>query len=218
MVTDNRKIIKVVPTDDWFIITWELGNRCNQSCCYCPPDWHSPNGKLYTLEELQNIWQDIVKKTQHLRLKYKISFTGGEVTMQKNFYPFLSWLRENYNDQLAKLLLTSNGSASFTHYIKLYEFLDNLSISVHSEFIDEKKFFKNIIDLKQNMPTGKFLHINVMDEPWNQDRIKYYEQILKDYDIYYSVNRLNAYANTSFIPIFNRNLNFDISKPYQLQL
>ena len=27
-----------------------------------------------------------------------------------------------------------------------------------------------------------------MDEPWNQDRIKYYEEILKEHNIYYSIN------------------------------
>lgn len=216
MSANPGKIIKVKPVDDWFNITWELGNRCNQSCCYCPPDWHSSTGKLYKLQELQNIWLDIFNKTKHLNLKYKISFSGGEATVQKNFLPFLDWLRENYDNRLAKLLLTSNGSASLNYYNKLYKLIDNLSISVHSEFINEKKFFEKIIKLKENLSEDKFLHINIMDEPWNRDRIKYYEQILKDHNIYYSVNLLRSYQDSEFVPIHNRNLNFDISKSYKL--
>ena len=218
MSVDNRKIIKVAPVDDWFTITWELGNRCNYSCCYCPPEWHSLDGKLYSLEELQNIWVDIVNKTQHLGLKYKISFSGGEATIQKSFLPFLQWLRDNYSDQLAKILLTSNGSASLTYYLKTMQLIDNLSISIHSEYIDEKKFFEKIISLKQQLPADKFLHINIMNEPWNQERIKYYEQVLTEYDIYHSVNSVCVDPDNPLLPVLKGNFNFDISKPYKLQL
>ena len=218
MLVDSRKIIKVEPVDDWFTITWELGNRCNQSCCYCPPEWNSPTGKLYSLEELQNIWIDIVNKTQHLGIKYKISFSGGEATIQKSFLPFLAWLRTNYSEQIAKILLTSNGSASLNYYLKIIKLIDNLSISIHSEYIDEKKFFDKIIKLKQQLPADKFLHINVMNESWNQERIKYYEKILTEYDIYHSVNSVHVDPTKTVIPIFRGNFNFDLSKPYKLQL
>lgn len=213
---DGRKIIKITPTDDWFTITWELGNRCNQNCCYCPPKWHSYDGKLYTIEELQNTWIDIFNKTSHLGLKYKISFSGGEATIQKSFPPFLDWLRTNYGEHIAKLLLTSNGSASYNYYIRILELIDNLSITIHSEYVKETDYFKKIIDLKRNLPKDKFLHINIMNEPWNQERIKYYEKILIDNDIYYSINLVIHNKDTPLIPIFKGNLDFDISKPYKL--
>lgn len=216
MSIDDRKIIKVTPVDDWFTITWELGNRCNYSCCYCLPQCHSSDGKIYSLEELQNIWKDIFNKTKHTGLKYKIAFTGGEPTIQKSFLPFVEWLRDNYQEHLAKILSTSNGSASVNYYLKLIEVIDNLSISLHSEYIDEEKFFKKLIELKNKLPANKFLHINVMNEPWNQERIKYYEQILKDHDIYYSVNYIHFDRTKPLIPMFEGKLNFDLSKPYKL--
>jgi hypothetical protein len=47
-------------------------------------------------------------------LQYKIAFTGGEVTANKDFLPFLEWLRDNYNKYLSQLLITTNGSATAT--------------------------------------------------------------------------------------------------------
>jgi len=215
-MSDNRKIIQIKPTDDWYIITWMMSNRCNQSCCYCPDEYHSADGKIYSLEEFKTIWKDIFNKTQQFGLKYKISFTGGEVTIQKSFLPFLEWLYENYRDYIGLSLLSSNGSASANYYLKAFKYIDNLSISIHSEFINEKKLFEKIIKINKTLPDGKFFHVNIMDEPWNRDRQKYYEQILKDNNIYYSVNFLNNYDNKPFIPIINGDLNFELSEPYKL--
>jgi len=214
----DKKIIRVEPNDNWFVITWELGNRCNQSCAYCHPDLHSPDGKIYSLEELQNFWIDVFTKTKHLGLKYKICFSGGEATIQKNFLPFLEWLKVEYKDHIAKLVLTSNGTASVNHYLKILDLIDNLSISLHSEYINEQKFFNKIIDIKNSLPLGKFLHVNIMNEPWNQVRIAYYEQILKDYEIYYTVNDILYPTHLKLIPIFKGDLNFDLSKSHKSQL
>lgn len=213
---EKRKIIEIIPTDKWYSITWGLGNRCNQSCCYCPPEFHSDNGKIYSLEELKGYWIDIVNKTHQFGLKYKISFTGGEPTIQKSFLPFLEWLRANYADQIGLLILSSNGSASVNYYLRTFKVIDNLSISLHSEFINEELYFQKIVSIKKALPEGKFFHVNLMDEPWNRQRIPYYEQILKDHNIYYTVNVVNNYGDKPFIPIANGNLNFDLSKPYQL--
>lgn len=217
---DNRKIIQVKPTDDWYDITWVMSIRCNQDCCYCPNEYHSADGKLYNLDEFKEIWLDIFKKTQHFNLKYKLSFTGGEVTIQKSFLPFLEWLYANYKERIGLSILSSNGTASANYYLRAFEHIDNLSISVHSEFIDEKKFFKKIVTINETLPPGKFFHVNVMDEPWNRDRREYYEQILKDNNIYYSVNFLHDFEskNKAYIPIIKGDLNFDLSKPSKLQL
>lgn len=213
---DNKKIIRIAPTDEWVIITWMMSNRCNQNCCYCPPRYNSKDGKIYTIDEFKARWIDMFNKTKKFGLKYKVSFTGGEATVQKSFFPFLEWLYANYSEHMGLSLLTSNGSASVNYYLKAFKFIDNLSISVHSEFIDEKKFFDKLIKINKSLPKGKFFHVNIMDEPWNRDRIKYYEEILKEHDIYYSVNFLTFLNDKSLIPIFNGDLNLDISRPYKL--
>jgi organic radical activating enzyme len=177
---------------------------------YCPSKWHNNTDQHHSLETLQSAWTKIYERSQHHGLPYKISFTGGEVTNNKNFLPFVSWLRLEYGDRIFSLLVTTNGSATPKYYKKLFRVIDNISFSVHSEHIDEKRFFDMIVDLKKSIDSSRFLHINIMDEFWNQDRIRIYKEILEKFDISYSVNKIDYSLQTRNHPIFNGKLNLEI--------
>ena len=112
------KIISVRPTEEYFSLTWRIDIRCNYDCMYCSPEWHDSSSRFKSLEELQNAWLTIFDKTKNLNLPYKISFTGGELTANKNFLPFVTWLKNNYSEYLFKVLATTNGSASTGYYQK----------------------------------------------------------------------------------------------------
>ena len=204
------KIIQVAPTDKHFSITWRLGIRCNYDCMYCSPAWHDNVSPHHSLDTLMSSWQSIYEKTKHKNLPYKISFTGGELTTSKNFMPFLKWLRENYNDNIDKIVLSTNGSATLKYYSSMYELVDNISFSVHSEHFNEVEFFSMIVELSKIIEPSKFLHVNIMDEFWNQDRIPHYEKILTDNNISYSLNEINYSQKTRVIPIFKGKLNLAI--------
>jgi hypothetical protein len=177
---------------------------------YCPTSLHDNYSKHASLDLLKQRWQSIFSKTARRNLLYKISFTGGEVTVNKSFLPLLRWMRKNYQDNIAKILVTSNGSASLNYYTKLYELIDNLSLSFHSEHADEQKFFDLAIKLHQNLLPGKHLHVNIMDESWNQDRIKLYQKILDQYDISNAVNNIDYSMQTRSIPIMKGKINLGI--------
>jgi hypothetical protein len=119
-------------------------------------------------------------------------------------------MRENYQDNIAKILVTSNGSASLNYYTKLYTLIDNLSLSFHSEHADEQKFFDLAIELHQNLLPGKHLHVNIMDESWNQDRIKLYQKILDQHSISNVVNNIDYSMQTRSIPIIKGKFNLEI--------
>jgi MoaA/NifB/PqqE/SkfB family radical SAM enzyme len=206
----EQRIVQVIPSENYFSITWKLSIRCNYDCMYCPTKWHDTTSPQHSLETLQNAWTSVYKKTNHIGLPYKISFTGGEVTSNKNFLPFVEWLRSNYNDKIFMLLTTTNGSATFKYYLNLFKSIDNISFSVHSEHIDEKKFFSMIVDLKNSINSTQFLHVNIMDEFWNQDRIKLYEKILVDNDISYNINNIDYELKTRDVPNFKGYLNLEI--------
>lgn len=203
-------IYKIEPIDQVFSITWNIGTRCNYDCMYCPTSLHDNYSKHASLDLFKQRWQSIFSKTAHKNLPYKISFTGGEVTVNKSFLPLIRWMRENYQEKIAKILVTSNGSASLNYYTKLYALIDNLSLSVHSEHVDEQKFFDLAITLHQNLPPGKHLHVNIMDEAWNQDRIKLYQKILNQHGISNIVNNINYSVQTRSIPIMKGKYNLDI--------
>lgn len=177
---------------------------------YCPTDLHSNTDAHYTLEELKEYWTNIYTNTSHRNLNYKISFTGGEPTTNKDFLPFALWLKEQFGNQIDKLLLTTNGSASLRYYKTLLPAVDNLSFSLHSEHVDEKKFFETVIELNKVIEHSKFLHVNIMNEFWNADRILTYKKILTDNGISYSVNEINYARQTRSVPIFKGKLNLEI--------
>ena len=155
---------------------------------YCSPRWHDDTSKHKTLEQLKSNWIAVYEQSKQRNLPYKISFTGGEVTGNKDFYPFVKWLRENYGQYIKQILLTTNGSATYKYYQQLFEVVDNISFSVHSEHINEQKFFDTVIKLHSSIAKDKFIHVNIMNEFWNQDRIPMYTKLLSEHNISHNVN------------------------------
>jgi molybdenum cofactor biosynthesis enzyme MoaA len=206
----NSKIIAVNPTEEYFSINWQVSIRCNYDCMYCSTEWHDKHSPQHDLKTLQHVWKNIVAKTQHLNLPYKISFTGGELTTNKDFLPFVSWLRENYNQQLFKVMTTTNGSASYRYYFEMFKSIDNIAFSVHSEHIDEHAFFDKVIKLRNNIAKDKFIQVAIMDEFWNQDRIPYYIDLLEKNNVSYTRNQIDYSYQTRKIPIMKGKLNFEI--------
>lgn len=187
----SNKIIKIEPAFEYYSINWVLGSFCNYSCSYCPDELHDTTSKPHDLDTLKTAWTNIYNKTKHLKLKYKIGFSGGEVTANKSFLPFVRWLRKEFANDIYMILLTTNGSASLNYYTRLAKDVEAISFSTHSEFMDENKFFEKAVALDPLMVRPeKSFHVNIMDEVWNQDGIKRYTQLLDEHNISYSVNRI----------------------------
>ena len=203
-------IIKVWPTTELFSITWEIGRRCNYDCMYCAPMWHDNTSAHKSLEELKNNWIAIFDKTSRKNLKYKIAFTGGEVSANKDFIEFVEWLRFEYGQYLFQLLVTTNGSASYEYYKRMFAVIDNISFSTHTEHINEQKFFDTVIKLKHEITDDKFIHVNIMDEFWAKNRIPHYVNLLTEHGISHCVNQIDYSHKTREIPILKGNLNLAI--------
>lgn len=202
-----NKIIKISPVPEHFNITWMLGSRCNYDCMYCSPDKHDMTSKPHDLETLQQVWRNIYEKSQDRGLRYRISFTGGEVTANKNFLPLVRWLRSEY-EAIDMILISSNGSASLNYYQQLTQLVEAISFSVHSEHINEKEFFNKVEKLNSMMVRPrKSFHVNIMDEYWNRDRIPMYQAWLDERGISHTVNTINYNLRTREFPIMKGKLN-----------
>ena len=187
----DKKIIRIEPIYRTFTVNWNIGLRCNFDCMYCPEMYHNPTDKDLTLAEFQTHWQKIVEKTQHTKLKYKLTFTGGEVTINKNFLPFLLWLDKNYKEQISECGFTTNGSASKRYYLDAIDIsiISFISFSTHSEFFNEKKFFDTIVEVNEKSHSlKKSIHVNIMDEFWNEGKSKIYSDFLTKRKINNSIN------------------------------
>ena len=110
--------------------------------------------------------------------------------------PLIEYIKNGEFD-IGQLLVTTNGSASLNYYQRLCSIIDAVSFSTHSEFFNEAEFFTKVDQLNHVMTRPeKSLHVNIMDEYWNQDRIKLYKTWLQDRDISYSVNSINYNQQT----------------------
>ena len=176
---------------------------------YCPTNLHDNTSVPHDLESMQRAWQNIHNKSKHLDLKYKISITGGEVTANRNFLPFIQWLRSSYSE-IQEIHITTNGSASFNYYKNLSQVVESICFSTHSEFINENDFFQKAIAIDKLMVRpAKSFHVNVMNEYWNQDRIVLYKNLLEKNSISYSVNEINYDLKTRDFVKTEGNLNLE---------
>ena len=204
-----NKIISVTPTEKEVSLTWMLGSRCNYDCMYCPTELHDSTSAIPELSTLCQIWDKFYHNTRQLNLPYKISFTGGEVTANKNFLPLLEYIKTTAKAKV-KILFTTNGSAGLEYYKRACDLVDSISFSSHSEFFDEQKFFDKAVAINHLLVRPeKSFHVNVMDEWWIQDRIKLYTEFLTKHDISYSVNHVNYSAQIRNIPIKQGVYNLD---------
>ena len=199
-------IVKVEPTDPAISLTWMLGSRCNYECMYCPSELHDSTSLHPSLETLQTIWRNFYNKTHYQLMPYKISFTGGEVTANRSFLPLVVWLKDQY--QVDKIIVTTNGSASKNYYLKLAKLVDAISFSTHSEFFNEQEFFLKVQAVNDTMiRPQKSVHVNIMDEYWNQDRIEIYQHWLDQHSISNSVNSIDYDRQTQSVPQFQGVMN-----------
>ena len=198
-------IIRLEPNEPVFSITWCMHLRCNNDCMYCG-DRHDNHSDMPSLEKLQTQWITVFEKTKHVGLPYKIALTGGELTINKDFLPFIEWLSEHYKTYIQNIGITTNGRASKNFYLRLFDKLKFISFSTHTEQMDIDKFCDTAIACNQfaKATPGKFFMINIMEEYWAEERIKYFIDFCHQNNIYYSVARIDHYRKDSrTYPIFH---------------
>ena len=119
-----------------FMVTWDILRRCNLDCTYCESTRHDTTSALPSLEELTNTFrfiQEYVKIYNSKRvdsIKANMDFTGGEPTINNNFWPLLDIIASTNEFRLS---LTTNGTwgPSFTE--KILKNFAHVTISWHAE-------------------------------------------------------------------------------------
>lgn len=179
-VTDDNPIVEIVSKTSQLTIMWVIGTRCNFACSYCPDIWHDNTSPHKTLDELQQAWRKLMKSVEKIEKQIFLSVLGGEPTMNPNLIPFLQWVRKDFNSHNAIIQVFSNGTATVEYYQTLIEYA-NITFSTHSEFMNEAKFFTTVTKTQQHANTnnlGYQVDVVIMNEEWNQERIKHYIKYL----------------------------------------
>jgi MoaA/NifB/PqqE/SkfB family radical SAM enzyme len=144
------------------MVTWDIVRRCNLDCTYCESTRHDNHSKLPTIVNLKKTF-DFVKQYIDLynskrvdQTVTNIDFTGGEPTINPDFWPLLDYIKQTGGFRLS---LTTNGTwgPKFTQRI-----LDNFAhatISWHAEDHLNERTIENILALHL---AGMSLQVNVM--------------------------------------------------------
>jgi MoaA/NifB/PqqE/SkfB family radical SAM enzyme len=188
-----NKVFAITPVNaDPFIVTWDLGRRCNFDCSYCPAHRHDNFSPHATLDDLKNTTDDVfeyIKLISRYRINkdFHISFTGGEPTVNPAFTDFSKFVRNEYeqtykNDFDLKLSLTTNGAMSEQMAQAVIENFDYVTVSYHAEAKEANK--RNIIDrIKTFKQSGLGLKVNVMFHAEHFNECKQLCDTLKEYDV-----------------------------------
>lgn len=140
---------------DWFVVNWCLGNTCNFSCSYCPTNLHDGSKRWHNTDSVKSFVSKI--RTHHPGKNIYFEFTGGEVTLNKDFIDICKFCTE----QGVKVGFISNGSRTPRWWEENKHYFDNVMLSYHSEFADADHFYKIAEILHGEVRT----HINVMMNP-----------------------------------------------------
>ena len=121
---------------EFVVVNWCLGNTCNYSCTYCPDYLHDGSSGWLNYEDVEIFCERVINHYGDKKIYFE--FTGGEVTMWKDFPKIISYLKDND----VNVGLISNGSRTLRWWKENYKNIDHVSLSYHSDFADDKHYLK----------------------------------------------------------------------------
>jgi MoaA/NifB/PqqE/SkfB family radical SAM enzyme len=148
-----------------FDVVWDLGRRCTYACTYCGPHHSNKTSPNASLSVLKHTLDGIVEYT-NLYNKYRstpkettLAFTGGEPTINPNFFEFIEYCKEYYPH--LKTNITTNGCYNYKKCKQIIDNIGSCTLSYHAEATDaEKKLVKdNILTM---LKEGYNFRINLM--------------------------------------------------------
>ena len=151
--------------EESMMVTWDIGRRCNFDCTYCESTRHDNHSSYTEYDELKNTfdfiksWTAIYNSRRKIPVGTGINFTGGEPTINPNFWKLVSLIKEegdNFN-----LSLTTNGSWGPEYSKRIVKEFFGVTISYHAEASQKFKdrVIKNILELSK---TSIWLQVNIM--------------------------------------------------------
>lgn len=113
-------------------VDWYIGKRCNFNCSYCADYLHDYKSKHVPYENMKYLVDSIYQKHGANVLW---SFCGGEPTIHPKFMELCKYVNEL---GCVHSSVTTNGSRTADYFCELLEYIDNITMSFHFEFMHTK--------------------------------------------------------------------------------
>jgi MoaA/NifB/PqqE/SkfB family radical SAM enzyme len=143
--------------EDWFLVSWTLGNKCNYRCSYCPTFLHDGSAGWPDWGTVKDFVDNFILPGKEICFR----ISGGEPTYWKHFPELAKLVKERGNI----FSYLTNGSQTVEYYQQLSKYTDGMILSYHPEYTKLDHF----IDILQNVPGLK--GVNVMITPENFDNM-----------------------------------------------
>jgi len=139
--------------ENWFLITWDISNKCNYRCSYCSSMFHDGSSGWPDVNEVKAF----VKKINELLPEKDICFriSGGEPTYWKHFIDFAECVKL-YGNSFSYL---TNGSRDITYFKTINQLTDGVILSYHPEYANKDHFIE--ISKVMDCPVA----VNLMIDP-----------------------------------------------------
>jgi molybdenum cofactor biosynthesis enzyme MoaA len=141
--------------NDWFVVNWCLGNTCNFSCSYCLPGLHDGSKKWPSKEDVQSFIERLMKA--HPSKKFYFEFTGGEVTLYRDFIDICRFIKDKGGD----VGCISNASRTLRWWDENKAVMDHVCLSFHPEEADPVHYLQ-VVQLLHKVTS---VHSNIMMHP-----------------------------------------------------
>lgn len=141
---------------NWFLVTWDLSNKCNYRCSYCPNMFNDGSSGWPNWSDVEKFISELNKQTSK-EICFRIS--GGEPTYWKHFIDLAECVK-SYKNHFSFL---SNGSRDVSYFSKINPLTDGLILSYHPEYANREHFIE--ISKIMNCPIA----VNLMLSPDNFD-------------------------------------------------
>jgi len=176
-------------SSDPFMITWDLGRRCNYDCTYCAPIHHDNFSKHATLDQLTTTADfifDYISTIAEYRTNkdFHISLTGGEPTVNPKFLQLVNHLNSKQLPGVdLHLALTTNGAMGKRVAEAVGNTFSYVTVSYHAEA--DAKLKKRVLERVRQLHSNTSVKVNVMFHAQHFDECVDVCNILKQQGIQY---------------------------------
>ena len=142
-------------TENWFLVSWTLSNKCNYRCEYCPDILHDGSTG-------QPTWETVKHFVDNLKVDKDICFrmSGGEPTYWKHFYDMAKLVKQCGHN----FTYVTNASQSVEYFKKINEYTDGVFLSYHSAYADTQHF----IDVCNSLDCPKVVAVMLLPEKFDE--------------------------------------------------
>jgi organic radical activating enzyme len=118
--------------ENWFLISWNLSNKCNYRCSYCPDELHNGTTGWPEWSLVEKFINDLDIPGKHICFR----ISGGEPTYWKHFIDLAKLVKsKGYT-----FSFLTNASRPLEYFKEISQYTDGIILSYHPEYADLNHF------------------------------------------------------------------------------